>query len=185
MRRFLVGSILVCTALAVTAPLSAQVEGPGFCDLIGTALGDDAEAQCIEQGGGQLDEAVKPLTEQLCTLGDEIATGFEEGGAPAELTEPARQFLSDAGCAVGAAEIEEEPTTTAPTDETTTTLAFEDTTTTAPFQYTSTTAAPAVLGTQATSGDLPATGAAFAVGGGIALLALAVLTRWLGRASEG
>lgn len=188
MSRFVAGLVLGVVVLAIPAPAGAQAEGPGFCDIIGKAFGDPGKQQCIDQGGEQLDQAVRPLTDGLCTAGDAIIVGFEGGGAPPEMTQPARDFLTEGGCTF--ATVQQQPettTTTAPggTEETTTTTTASGGTSGGTDETTSTTAGAVVAGVQASSApaELPATGAALFAGAGVGLLSLAALLGRLARAA--
>lgn len=176
MRAFLAGIASAGLALGVAVPAAGQAQGPGFCDIISTAFGDEGKQQWIAQGGEQLDQAVKPLTDTLCTVGDEIVKGFEGGGAPPEMTQPARDFLTQAGCTFAAPPPDTTTTTGADGGSTGTTG-----TTFSSFDATSTTGGASVLGAETARGDeLPATGAGtLLTAAGLAVLSGAVLARQL------
>jgi len=106
-----VATILMALGTVVVsgAPASAQTEGAEFCDLFGTLLGEEGQAQCEAQGGNQI--PLGDITTPTCEAVDSLLTGVEDGGGGA-LTDPIRQVFTDGGICVFAQQ--ESTTTSAP-----------------------------------------------------------------------
>lgn len=99
-------------ATGMATPVGAQTEGAEFCDVFGTLLGEDGQAQCEGAGGNQI--PLQEVTTPTCEAVDTILTEVEGGGGEA-LAGPVRQVFTDTGVCTFAAQPEEAPTTTAPT----------------------------------------------------------------------
>jgi hypothetical protein len=101
--------IALGTVAVSGAPASAQTEGAEFCDLFGTLLGEEGQAECEAQGGNQI--PLGDVTTPTCQAVDSLLTEVEDGGGGA-LAGPIRQVFTDGGICVFAQQ--ESTTSTAP-----------------------------------------------------------------------